>query len=123
MARHRHEASLEGLSNFSTPEPLPPSVRARAKQGFYSIIHHFRGDMVLRAFFDAMGLDMQVGNIDFDHDGDQLRENRASFAEFLMVNFSYRVLKASSNRTTQPSPAQFSAAQRAQGSPHESIGA
>ncbi|KAK2791192.1 hypothetical protein FQN53_006030 [Emmonsiellopsis sp. PD_33] len=67
MARHRHEASLEGLSNFSTPEPLPPS------------------DMVLRAFFDAMGLDMQVGNIDFDHDGDQLRENRASFAEFLMA--------------------------------------
>ncbi|KAK2798503.1 hypothetical protein FQN51_007657 [Onygenales sp. PD_10] len=66
MARHRHEASLEGLSNFSTPEPLPPS------------------DMVLRAFFDAMGLDMQVGNIDFDHDGDQLRENLASFAEFLM---------------------------------------
>ncbi|KAK2735650.1 hypothetical protein FQN55_002161 [Onygenales sp. PD_40] len=114
MARHRREAPLEGLSNFSTPEPLPPSVRARAKQRFYSIIHHFKEvepaqrsypgysrallvrylyeysrseisqDMVLRAFFDAMGLDMEVGNIDFDHDGDQLRESLASFAEFLI---------------------------------------
>nr|KMM64829.1 hypothetical protein CPAG_01181 [Coccidioides posadasii RMSCC 3488] len=84
MARHRHQASLEGIINFSGPESLPADQRARAKQRFYSIIKHFRpaeasdvaysrpflvrytyeysrselSQDTLRAFFDFMGLDV-----------------------------------------------------------------
>ncbi|EAS37218.3 uncharacterized protein CIMG_02572 [Coccidioides immitis RS] len=86
MARHRHQASVEGIIDFSGPESLPADQHARAKQRFYSIIKHFRPaleasdvaysrpflvrytyeysrselsqDTFLRAFFDFMGLDV-----------------------------------------------------------------
>lgn len=86
--RHRHQASLEGIINFSALEPLIATQRARAKRIFYSIIDHFgpvppggrraseysrpllvrytyefsrselSKDTFLRAFFEFMGWDI-----------------------------------------------------------------
>ncbi|KAK2785867.1 hypothetical protein FQN53_007243 [Emmonsiellopsis sp. PD_33] len=42
MAHHRHQASLEGVLNFSRPHPLPADQRAHARQTFYTIINHCR---------------------------------------------------------------------------------
>ncbi|OAX80255.1 hypothetical protein ACJ72_05415 [Emergomyces africanus] len=146
MARHRHQVSLENIINFSGPQPLAADQRARAKRRFYSIIIHFRAaeasdaaysrpllvrymyeysrselsqDTFLRAFFESMGLDIAVEHDpDFESEENQLSENLTSFADFLLDNF-FIPLKASGQRTSQPSPAHLSAIQRAQGRYHE----
>ncbi|PGH05578.1 hypothetical protein AJ79_06745 [Helicocarpus griseus UAMH5409] len=93
-------------------------------------------DTFLRAFFAIMDLDE---DLDLTQEGDQLREKLADFAEFLMENFfiprwlsrlTYRLLsgthpsmsvtvKATGQRTAQPSPAHLSVIQRVQGGAHE----
>ncbi|KAK2759095.1 hypothetical protein FQN54_003194 [Arachnomyces sp. PD_36] len=145
MAQHRHQASLEDIINFSGPEPLAVDQRAGAKRIFYSIVTYFEGetsdvaysrpllvrymyeysrselsqDTFLRAFFDFMGLDITAEHDpDFEGDRSKLSEGLASFADFLLDNF-FIPLKASGQRTTQPSPAHLSAIQRVQGGSHE----
>ncbi|KMU87449.1 hypothetical protein CIHG_05244 [Coccidioides immitis H538.4] len=140
MAPHRHQASLEGILNVSGPEFLPVQKRTQAKQRFYSIINYCRTekspdaaysrpllvqytyeyscselsqDTFLRAFFESIDLDVAGGDIDFDDNGDEINEKLTSFADFLLDNF-FIPLKASSQRTTQPSPAHLSAVQRVQ---------
>ncbi|KMP10108.1 hypothetical protein CIHG_04408 [Coccidioides immitis H538.4] len=144
MARHRHQASLEGIINFSGPIPLAADERARAKHQFYSIINHFSTegsddsyrrpllvrytyeysrselsqDTFLRAFFDCMSLDIAAEqDPDLDGKENQLRDSLSSFADFLLDNF-FIPLKASGQRTAQPSPAHLSAIERAQGETH-----
>ncbi|PGH00919.1 hypothetical protein AJ79_08074 [Helicocarpus griseus UAMH5409] len=122
MAWHRHQTSLEDT------QPLAADRRAEAKRRFYSIITHFTAeessdagysrpllvgymyeysrselsqDTFLRTFFDFMDLDITA-----EHDPDfEIKEDR--------------LIKASGQRTTQPSPAHLSAIQRVQGGNHE----
>ncbi|PGG97452.1 hypothetical protein GX51_07315 [Blastomyces parvus] len=148
MARHRPQAPLENIINFSGPQPLAADQRARAKARFYSVVNHFRAaeasdapyscsllvrymyeysctelsqDTFLRTFFESMGLDIAAEHDpDFEHEENQLSGNLASFADFLLDNF-FIPLKASGQRTAQPSPAHLSAIQRAQGRYHEDL--
>ncbi|KKZ67875.1 hypothetical protein EMCG_06404 [[Emmonsia] crescens] len=130
MAQHHHQASLGDISiiNFSGPQPLAADQRAGVKRRFYSIVNHFRAaeasdvaysrpllirymyeysrselsrDTLLRAFFDFMGLDIAA-----EHDPDFEREGN-------------QLVKASGQRTTQPSPTHLSVIQRVQGYNHE----
>ncbi|KAL2380520.1 hypothetical protein RJZ90_004552 [Blastomyces dermatitidis] len=39
---HRHQSSIEGIINFSPPQPFTLGQRVRAQRRFYDIIHHFR---------------------------------------------------------------------------------
>ena len=41
MAHHRHQASLEGILDFSTPATLSVDQRERATRKFHQIIGHF----------------------------------------------------------------------------------
>lgn len=91
MAHNRHQASLEGLLDFSGPEPLAASQRAQAARTFHMIVDYFRQEEVaagsppkysrfllvrytysfslpelsqdtfLRAFFESMNFNIAVG--------------------------------------------------------------
>lgn len=99
FSQHRHQSSLEGIINFSGPQPFGVDQRARARRRFYSIINHFdktdnsrrrvgyrrpllvrytyeysrselSQDTFLRSFFEFMKVDVAGEEyIDFDDEG------------------------------------------------------
>ncbi|EQL29810.1 hypothetical protein BDFG_07621 [Blastomyces dermatitidis ATCC 26199] len=152
FSQHRHQSSLEGIINFSGPQPFAADQRARAQRRFYSIINHFditdnsrrvgyrrpllvrytyeysrselSQDIFLRAFFEFMKVDV-AGEEDIDFDDEGL-ENQLGKNLITFADFLldnfFLPLKASGQHTPQPSPAHLSAIQRAQGGMHEFTG-
>ncbi|EGE06925.1 hypothetical protein TEQG_05978 [Trichophyton equinum CBS 127.97] len=150
MAQNRHQASLEGLLDFSAPEALAASQRAQAARTFHMIVDYFRQeevaagsspkysrfllvrytynfslselsqDIFLRAFFESMNFNIAVG---YDPDFTKDADSlRQGVVAFADFLFDnfFLPLRASSKHTPQPSPAHLSVIQRVQG-PHENI--
>ncbi|KAI0420365.1 hypothetical protein F5X98DRAFT_331917 [Xylaria grammica] len=139
----RCESSLEGVIDFSAEAPLGANQRNDAKRRFYRIVDHFRGDVAvnsnqykpsllvrytyeyalsegsrdnfLRAFFRALALPLTGQDNDNDlGDLEDLRSLFFGFASYLLDNF-FLPIKASTQKTPQPSPACHSAVERAEG--------